>query len=174
MKSRLECRSGLGVFLLLVVSGSVLAAEGKSIPRSLYVPVAFRTCEHLAGATLFIGDQALGSLPTERMFVFTYYPHLKRLEPTITEVRIEGVRTEDGSQFIGRLAVDPMTISTAEERIDLDFDRVKQQLTYRIDVRYEKVSVVVRCEATCGHEDQPVPATALLDASPPPALIEEP
>lgn len=174
MKSRLDHGGGLAFLLFLAVSGTVLAGEGKSIPRSLYVPVAFRTCEHLAGATLFIGDQSVGPLPTERIFVFTYYPHLKRLEPALTEVRIEGVRTENGEPFTGRLAVDPMAISTAEERIDLDFDRVKQQLSYRIDVRYEKVSVVIRCEATCGHEDHAVSATALLDASPPPALVEEP
>lgn len=165
MKTKLERCGALGMFVLLAVSGSGSALAGEAIPRSLYVPVAFRSCEHLAGTTLFIGDQPVGSLPTERIFVFTYYPNLKRLEPAFTELRIEGVRSDDGSPFLGRLAVDPTAISTAEERIDLDFERAQKQLTYRIDVRYEKVSVVIRCEATCGHADDAT-TTASLEATP--------
>ena len=164
MKTKLAHRGALGMFVLLAVSGSTLAGESK-LTRSLYVPVAFRTCEHLVGATLFIGEQPVAKLPTERIFLFTYYPNLKRIEPAFTELRIEGVRTDDGSPFIGRLAVDPTAISTAKERIDLDFDRAKQQLAYRIDVRYEKVNVVVRCEAADRH-DGAATTTASLGAAP--------
>ena len=175
MKTKLERCGALGMFVLLAVSGSgsALAGETKAIPRSLYVPVAFRSCEHLAGTTLFIGDQPVGSLPTERIFVFTYYPNLKRMEPAFTELRIEGVRSDNGSPFLGRLAVDPTAISTAEERIDLDFERAKQQLTYRIDVHYEKVNVRIRCDAACGHDDDAT-TTASLGAAPPLELAEKP
>ena len=169
MRTKLECCSALITFVLLAAgSDSLLAGEPKPLPRSLYVPVAFRTCEHLKGATLFIGDQPVGPLPTERMFVFTYYPNLKRVEPGFTEIRIEGVHSSDGSPFIGRMAVDPGAISTAEERIDLDFEGAKKQLTYRIDVRYDKVSVMVRCEPTCGLDhDHEGGTTALLETAPP-------
>ncbi len=175
MKTKLERCGALGMFVLLAVSGSgsVLAGETKAIPRSLYVPVSFRSCEHLVGTTLFIGDQPVGSLPTERIFVFTYYPNLKRLEPAFTELSIEGVRSDDGSPFLGRLAINPTAISTAEERIDLDFERAKQQFTYRIDVRYEKVHVLIRCEAACGHEDD-ARATASLGAAPTMEVAEKP
>ena len=176
MKTMLKNYGALGMLVLLAVggSGAALAGETKAIPRSLYVPVAFRGCEHLAGTSLFIGDQAVGQLPTERMFVFTYYPQLKRVEPAVTELRIEGVHSDDGSPFVGRLAVGPTAISTATERIDLDFDKAKQQLTYRIDVRYEKVRVFVRCKPTCEQEDHGPATTASLEASPPPALAEKP
>jgi hypothetical protein len=175
MRTKLEHCSALAAFVLLTVSGPLRAGEPKPIPRSLYIPVAFRTCEHLAEATLFIGDQPVGPLPTERIFVFTYYPNLKRLEPAFTELRIEGTHSDDGSPFVGRLAVDPTAISTAEERIDLGFDDVKQQLTYRIDVRYDKVRVMVRCEPTCGQDHDPEGrATTLLEAAPPLEVAEKP
>jgi len=164
MKTKLAHRGALGLFALLVVSGSTLAGEGK-LTRSLYVPVAFRSCEHLVGTTLFIGDQPVGSLPTERIFLFTYYPNLKRLEPAFTELSVKGVRSDDGSPFVGRLAIDPTAISTAAEKIDLDFERAKQQLTYRIDVHYEKVHLLMRCGATCGHDDEAT-TTASLGAVP--------
>ena len=162
----------LGMVLCFAATGSVLAG-GESIPRSIYVPVAFRTCEHLTGASLFIADQAVGALPTERIFVFTYYPHLKRLEPQFNELRVEGVRSEDATPFIGYLAVAASAISTATERIELDFERIKQQLTYRIDGRYEKIHVVVRCDGDCKNK-VPAPATALLETTSPPALVDEP
>jgi hypothetical protein len=177
MRTKLERYSALVTFVLLALgSDPLLAGEPKPLPRSLYVPVAFRTCEHLTGATLFIGDQPVGPLPTERIFVFTYYPNLKRVEPAFTEVRIEGAHSSDGSPFIGRLAVDPGAISTADERIDLDFEAAKKQLTYRIDVRYDKVRVTVRCEATCGldHDHEGGTTAQLETAAPPVEVAEQP
>jgi hypothetical protein len=176
MRTKLERCSALVTFVLLAAgSDSLLAGEPKALPRSLYVPLAFRTCEHLTGATLFIGDQPVGPLPQERIFVFTYYPNLKRVEPAFTEIRIEGAHSSDGSPFIGRLAVDPGAITSADERIDLGFEDVKQQLDYRIDVRYDKVSVIVRCEPTCGLDhDHEGAATAQLETAPPTEVAEQP
>jgi hypothetical protein len=176
MRTQLERCTALMTFVLLAAgSNPSLAGGPKPIPRSLYLPVAFRTCEHLTGATLFIGDQPVGPLPTERTFVFTYYPNLKRVEPAFTEVRIEGVLAEDGTPFIGRLAVDPSAISTADERIDLDFEDVSKQLSYRIDVRYDPVRVMVRCKPTCGQaHDHEEGTTALLETAPPVEVAEQP
>ncbi|HLE19996.1 MAG TPA: hypothetical protein VJB88_02650 [Vicinamibacteria bacterium] len=171
MKTRIGRFGSFGFLLasvVLAVSGSVMAKDGKRLNRSLYVPIAFRSCEHLTKATLYIGDQPVASLPTERVFLFTYYPDLKRLEPAVTEIRIEGVRSDDATPFIGRLAVDPTAIYSAEERIELDFERAKKQLSYRIDSRYQKVSVLVRCSAECGKHDPAIARVSL-----PTTAIEE-
>ena len=125
-------------------------------------------CEHLTEATLYIGDQRVGALPIERIFLFTYYPNLKQILPKATELRVEGVRTDDNSPFIGRLAVNPMGIFTAEKYIELDFERSKKQITYRIDSRYEKVSLVMRCDTECGRGNTAT-TTASLDAARSPA-----
>jgi len=75
MRTKLECCSALITFVLLAAgSDSLLAGEPKPLPRSLYVPVAFRTCEHLKGATLFIGDQPVGTLSIMKESVPTPQP----------------------------------------------------------------------------------------------------
>ncbi len=102
------------MMLVLVPYGPVKAEQGKFLNRSLYVPVTFRVCEHLSEANLYIEDQRVGALPIERIFLFTYYPDLKRLLPKVTNLRVEGVRTDDNSPFIGRLALDPTAIYTSE------------------------------------------------------------
>lgn len=156
MKTRIGRYSAAGLFLMMTVLVSyrpVKAEQGKLLNRSLYIPVSLRVCEHLRDATLYIDDQRVGTLPIERIFLFTYYPDLQKLLPKVTELRVEGVRTDDDSPFIGRLAVDPTAIYTAEKRIDLDFERAKKQLSYRIDSRYNKVSLVMRCEDKCGRSN---------------------
>jgi hypothetical protein len=145
----------LAAAALVAVCASATAKDRKHLTRSLYIPVRFQTCEHLSKATLYIGDQAVAQLPSERVFLFTYYPDLKRVEPAVTELRIEGMRDDD-TPFIGRMAVDPTAIFTADERIDLDFEAAKKQLTYRIDSHYEPVTVVIRCSASCNLRDRPV------------------
>ena len=165
MKTRIGRYGAAALFLMMLVLvsyGPVKAEQGKFLNRSLYVPVTFRVCEHLAEANLYIEDQRVGTLPIERIFLFTYYPDLKRLLPKVTNLRVEGVRTDDNSPFIGRLALDPTAIYTSERRIELDFERAKKQLSYRIDSRYEKVNLLMRCDTECGRSNSAV-ATASLN-----------
>ena len=175
MKTTLVRYSALTALALLAIgSRSSWAGEQRALPRSVYIPVAFRTCEHLEGATLYVEDQPVAPLPAERIFVFTYYPNLKRLEPAVTELRIEATLSTDGTSFIGRLAIDPAAISTSEDRIDLGFERAKQQLAYRIDIRYDKVNVVVRCSPTCGQDhDHGGTETASLQTEAPLEVAEK-
>ncbi len=163
MKTRIGRYGAAALFLMMLVLvsyGPVKAEQGKFLNRSLYVPVTFRVCEHLAEANLYIEDQRVGTLPIERIFLFTYYPDLKRLLPKVTNLRVEGVRTDDNSPFIGRLALDPTAIYTSERRIELDFERAKKQLSYRIDSRYENVNLLMRCDTECGRSN-----SALVTAS---------
>ena len=176
MKRRVGRKGAASLLLTMMVLisyGSVKAEQGKWLNRSLYIPVFLSVCEHLADATLYIEDQRVGELPIERIFLFTYYPDLNRLLPEATEFRVEGTRTGDNSSFVGRLAVNPKGIYTAEKRIELDFERAKKQLSYRIDSRYEKVSLVMRCETECGRSNS-VTTTASLDTSPSVADDEKP
>ena len=164
MKTRIGHYGAAGLFLMMLVlapCGPVKAEQGKFLNRSLYVPVTFRVCEHLAEANLYIEDQRVGALPIERIFLFTYYPDLKRLLPKVTNLRVEGVRTDDNSPFIGRLALDPTAIYTSERRIELDFERAKKQLSYRIDSRYEKVNLLMRCNTECSRSNSTLVTASL-------------
>jgi hypothetical protein len=166
MKTRIRRYGLTSLFLLSMVLasfGSVKAKQNEALNRSLYVPIALRVCEHLTEATLYIGDQRVAALPTERIFQFTYYPNLKRLLPVATEIRVEGIRSGDGSPFIGRLAVDPTAIYTAKTRIELDFERAKKELTYRRDTRYEKVRLLMRCDDKCPRSEEAITTAASLD-----------
>ena len=107
-------------------------------------------------------------MPTQRIFQFTYYPALDRIEPEVTEVRIEGTDCE-GAPFLARLAVSPTGIYSSKERIDLDMMNQLKKLSYKIDVRYHWTRLVVRCGGSCGNrkagggEAQPPTGTVVDD-----------
>lgn len=159
------------VIIALVALGATiaLAEEDKSkfLTRSIYVPVHFRLCDHLDDAVLYQGDQAVSLMPAERIFQFTYYPHLGRIEPTKTDVRVEGVRS-DGEAFTGRLAVTPWGIFTANQQIELDLEKQLTRMKYKIDVRYRQRTLKMRCSDTCSRETKPdaVAADAASTTSP--------
>lgn len=142
----------LALILSLAFGSSSEAREKQvKITRSMYVPVEFKLCEHLHDGILFEGERALNTLPAKRIFQFTYYPDLKRIVPVRSEVRIEGTR-DDGEEFIGRLAVTPWGIFTANESIELDMEKQLARMRYKIDVRYEPVVMRLRCSDSCQRE----------------------
>lgn len=152
MKTR---KSVLGPTMLILIAVVLApcfeagAGQREHANRSLYIPLSLTLCEHLTEATLYIGDQAVSTLPAERIFQFTYYPALERLEPAVTEIRIEGTRSDTGEPFVGRLAVTPKGIYTANREIPLDFERAKKELAYKIDTRYRRAQVLMRCTDEC-------------------------
>lgn len=144
------------VSILAIVATSALAQEDKSkfLTRSIYVPVEFKLCEHLKAAVLYQGEQAVSLMPAKRIFQFTYYPKLERIEPTRTDLRIEGTRT-DGEHFVGKLAVTPWGIFTADEQIELDFKKQLSRMKYKLDVRYKQRTLTLRCDSTCPPGSKP-------------------
>ena len=138
------------VSILAIVAIGALAEEDKSkfLPRSIYLPVELKLCEHLDKAVLYQGEQALGMMPAKRIFQFTYYPKLERIEPVRTDVRVEGVRT-NGEKFTGKLAVTPWGIFTANEQIELDLKKQLTRMKYKRDVRYKMHKLTMRCDDAC-------------------------
>lgn len=154
MNNRLSERAAVVFSLLLLVpSASLEGGKRQLINRSIYVPVSFRLCEHLAEGVLYLGDQAVAPLPTQRIFQFTIYPDLRRLAPEMTEVRIKGVDVQ-GTDFVARLVVSPQAIYTANEQIDLDMDNQLKKFSYKIDVRYKTTAIVLRCNGSCPGQDR--------------------
>lgn len=143
------------LLLAAVLTWGVQPAAAKSKPkilnRSLYLPVTIRFCSHLETALLYVDDQLAGRMPGERIFQFTYYPELERLVPEVLELRLEGERT-NGEPFLARLAVTPLGIYTADRKIKLDTEESSAKFQYKIDVRHERVSLRLRCDASCGRE----------------------
>ena len=155
--------------LFALVATTALAEDDKSkfLPRSIYVPVEFKLCEHLEHAVLYQGEQAVSLMPAKRIFQFTYYPHLERIEPERSQVRVEGTRV-NGEKFIGRLAVTPWGIFTASEQIDLDLKKQLARMKYKLDVRYKTRRLTIRCGSACSHGSKPesVAADAGTTSSP--------
>lgn len=122
-------------------------SSSQPLNRSIYVPISFRACEHIHEAVLYVDDQAIGYLPVDRTFLFTYYPSLKRIEPETTQVRVEG-RRQDGSHFKALLAVTMDGIYSAKEKIEFDQKELRK-LRYKVDVRYERKNLRLRCDTVC-------------------------
>ena len=155
--------------LFALVATTTLAEDDKSkfLTRSIYLPVEFKLCDHLENAVLYQGDQAVSLMPAKRIFQFTYYPHLERIEPERSQVRVEGTH-KNGEKFIGRLAVTPWGIFTATEQIDLDLNKQLARMKYKLDVRYKLRSLTIRCGASCslGSKPEAVSADAGTTSSP--------
>ena len=123
--------------------------KSKYLDRSVYVPVTFRTCEHIKNPILYAsnaeGEQldALAVLPGERKFMFTYYPTLERIEPAMTIVMIVGdVSGEEIRQYI-TITSDTIHLSK-EKRIELK--DISSRLRYRQDIRHKNSTVTVLCK----------------------------
>ena len=155
--------------LFALVATMALAEDDKNkfLTRSIYVPVEFKLCEHLEDAVLYQGDQTVSLMPAKRIFQFTFYPHLERVEPERTEVRVEGMRT-NGEKFTGRLAVTPGGIFTANQRIELDLTKQLSRMKYKLDVRYKTRTLIMRCSDSCqlGSKPEAIAADAGTTSSP--------
>ena len=155
--------------LFALVATTALAEDDKAkfLTRSIYVPVEFKLCEHLENAVLYQGDQAVSLMPAKRIFQFTYYPHLERVEPERSDVRVEGIHT-NGEEFTGRLAVTPWGIFTANQRIELDLRKQLSRMKFRLDVRYKTRTLTMRCSDSCqlGSKPEAIAADAGTMSSP--------
>jgi hypothetical protein len=153
-------RISIASWVLLLALASANRVEAKDdrarlLTRSIYVPVQFNLCEHLRHAVLYQDEQALNVLPARRIFQFTYYPQLTRIEPASTEVRVEGSRA-DGGSFIGRLAVTPWGVFSGGHRIELDMNEQLQKMRFKLDVRYPTVTLRLRCGDSCGRTESTI------------------
>ena len=134
--------------LVMIAAASVLGAGEERLTRSIYVPIEFELCDHLTDGILYQDEQPLNALPGKRIFQFTYYPKLKRMEPMRTDVRVEGMR-HDGEQFIARIAVTPWGIYTANTKIELDFEKQLERLRYKVDARHKTRKLNLACSDSC-------------------------
>jgi hypothetical protein len=106
----------------------------------------------LRDAVLYQDEHAVSLLPAKRIFQFTYYPGLSRIEPLRTDLRVEGHRA-DGSDFVGRLAVTPWGVFTAKRKIELDMNKQLDRMRFKLDVRYQSVHLKMRCADSCGRAE---------------------
>ena len=163
--ARLRTLLLLATFLHAVPSWADEKDKSKLLTRSIYLPVEIKLCEHLHDAVLYQNEQVVSALPSKRIFQFTFYPNLGRIEPVRTDVRVEGVR-DDGEEFVGRLAVTPWGIFTANTKIELDLKKQLRKFRYKLDVRYRSRSLTLRCSDACGRKPEAVAADAGASSNP--------
>jgi len=167
--ARLSGKPALLVTLCLVVPSPTEAKDARQekanlLTRSIYLPVEIALCEHLRDAVLYQDDQPVSALPAKRIFQFTYYPGLSRIEPMKTDLRVQGHRA-DGSDFVGRLAVTPWGVFSASHKIELDMDKQLEKMRFQLDVRYQPVRLKMRCADSC-ERTETVASAALGHGSP--------
>ncbi len=168
MKYHSRLRRLILVSFVAFAATTALAEDDKSnvLTRSIYVPVEFKLCEHLEDAVLYQGEQAVSLMPAKRIFQFTFYPALGRIEPAKADVRVVGTRI-NGDKFTGRLAVTPWGIVTANEQIEFDLDKQLARMRHKLDVRYKSRTLVLRCSDACtpGSQPEAVAAAAAIASS---------
>lgn len=149
-----------------------LQAAPRALNRSLYIPVAFRLCPHLTRAVILVDDQVVATLPSDRIFQFTYYPELKRIAPEVIQLEVRGERIDGEEPFVGRIALTPNGIHTAAEHIPIDLTKEMGKLRYRVDVHSEKVFLRIKCRSDCPMKDAPVPTPTTAASSSSSSQIE--
>jgi hypothetical protein len=132
--------------------------RAQRVTRSIYVPVEITLCGHLSEAVLYEDGIPVNVLPAKRIAQFTYYPELSRVEPSRSELRVEGLRA-DGSRFYGKLEITPWGVFTAGYRIELDLKEQLEKMKFQLDVRYHTVHVRMRCLDSCGRAVAAGPST---------------
>lgn len=143
--------------LLVLIGLALFSPNGDAAPRelnrarSIYVPVRFEACEHLANVVLTVaGDSHPFTLGT-RIFMFTYYPDKKAVLPEFTEVRIQGeATTGNGVRTIRtNLLVTPERIVSSQDSLDRGEEEIVRQLRRRRDVRLPEAVIHIKCEDSC-------------------------
>jgi hypothetical protein len=146
----------------VTVAGSGLAGDRPAPTRSFYVTIDFRLCEHLGKAVLSEAGLPVSVLPARRVFQFTYYPDLKRMEPEVIQLRIEGEYLDGGEPFLARLAVNRDGLHTARTHVYLDTTEDARRARYKLDVRHRPLDFVLHCERFCSRKEA---MTATSDGS---------
>ncbi len=141
-------RIALLVLIVTLFAASNLALAGEFLTRSIYVPIYFRTCPHLENSVLYQGDEVAGRVPGRKIFQFTYYPKLGRVEPELTQLRVEGTRA-DGEDYTARLAVTPFTVHSGAQRIELGTEDYLKRFRRKLDVRLKTFVLKLRCYDSC-------------------------
>ena len=146
-------KSYLMVFLLASVVSTPLAAKSrKLLNRSIYMPIDFELCEHLADGILYENDRPISLMPAERLFQFTYYAERKVLLPEQVRVRVEGNYFDDDEPFTAELSVTVEGIHTAHRFLSADTKVQVLKQRKKIDTRLKKRTVRLECKRYCKRE----------------------
>ncbi len=148
-----KTKSYLIVFLFASVVSTPLAAKSKKLlNRSIYMPIDFELCEHLADGILYENDRLISMMPAGRLFQFTYYADRKVLLPEQVRVRVEGTYLDDDEPFTAELSVTVQGIHTAHRfrSADTQVQLLKQRK--KIDTRLKKRTVRLACKRYCKRE----------------------
>lgn len=145
--------SMMSVAVAFVLCAGVAQAgqkKSKSLPRSIYVPVSFKVCEHITDAVLYEsnadGDEVrlVAELPVKRIFQFTYYPALKRIAPEIVIVKVAGDLPEKRVSTYITITDETVHLSQ-EKKIELD-EKVRKRLRFKRDIHHKLTTITVQCE----------------------------
>ena len=137
------------LWILFALAATSLADQSR-LNRSIYVPVRFVPCEHVADAMLYRDESVLGEVPGRHVFQFTYFPNLGRIEPAYEEVTVEG--TVDGKPFKTGVVVTPTSVYGGKSRVALDLEAQRARFARHVDARHETVRLTFRCSASCPRE----------------------
>ena len=146
MRNWMKC-SCFWVLTAALLAVPAFGDDEEALNRSFYVPVELSLCEHLKDAVLYRGDTPIARLPGTHVFQFTFYPALKRLEPELERVRVEG--THEGEPFRTEIVVTPSSVYIGSKKIDLETDKLLARLRRTVDARHETVTLTLRCEHGC-------------------------
>jgi hypothetical protein len=134
---------------MVIVAVVALQAEERFLTRSLHVPIQFDVCEHIQNAVLYEGEQAVALLPNKRIYQFTYYPSLQRMEPRVIQIRVEGTYVDGNEPFIAQLAITPDGVHAAHKQMLKDVSKEMKKFRFKRDVHRELMALKLHCKSIC-------------------------
>ncbi|MGH9463125.1 MAG: hypothetical protein ACRD1X_18090 [Vicinamibacteria bacterium] len=140
-----------GAFLVALFAAARDANSGKTLNRSIYVPLKLDLCEHIEEAALYQDEMLVRRLPASQTIQFTFYPDLKRLLPEQNVFRVKG-KELGGHDFDVRLTVTPADVFIADRHIDLHPEEQLKDLGHRMDIHYDPVTLKLNCRDFCPRE----------------------
>jgi len=144
-------RRTLGRCLLVVelVSVHAAAAPDDNVPiftRSLYLPVRFTSCPNLKDGILYEDLEPMATLPSRRIYQFTYYSDKDHFVPDKYEVDLTVRDTVQPKILRASLTVSIEGIQIGDRFIHRTFRReVEAQLKRKRDARFEEAKVLIHC-----------------------------
>ena len=147
-------KSYLMVFLLASIASTPLAAKSKKklLNRSIYMPIDFELCEHLAEGTSTRTTASCPRCPQGVCSSSRITPTVRSSCPSKVRVRVEGNYLADDEPFTAELSVTVQGIHTAHglRSADTKVQLLKQRK--KIDTRLEKRTIRLACKRYCKRE----------------------
>lgn len=152
---------------LTILALLFITTEQERLPRSVYVPVRFETCEHVKDATINLIDgdtfketQHIGTLPREQTFMFTNFPDLGTNRSPVYHLKFKGTFNRQPIEKIITIGSQKILIHHLYEGkrptviLLNEHQVIEKKFRVKIDAHYAMRTIKITCSDSCDTRHQ--------------------